>query len=157
MSNKKIFGRNVDDWVDEYALSHQNGVNQICHTIGIPAIVIGLLLMPLGFIWLWCLYAGGILFVSGWIFQLSDMHSKANRLNSLKTGGSFSSAFGGGLEKSKSNQTAMPTPNTFLVINSNTSRPAISFLYFLNCRWLASPPVIKYPIKSFDFLSVQFI
>ena len=69
MGNKQIFGRDVDKWIDEYALSHQNRLNQFCHTIGIPSIVIGLLLLPIGFFWLWCLYAGVALFVIGWVFQ----------------------------------------------------------------------------------------
>lgn len=86
-------------------------------------------------------------------FNLSDMHSKANHLNFLKTGDSFSLAFGGGLENLRNKQTAMPgsietRPNTFSVIDSNVSRLATEHFYFLNCRWLASPPVIKYPIKS---------
>ena len=69
MGNKQIFGRDVDEWIDEYALSHQNRLNQFRHTIGIPSIVIGLLLLPIGFFWLWCLYAGVTLFVLGWVFQ----------------------------------------------------------------------------------------
>ena len=69
MSKKQIFGRNVEEWVDEYSLSHQNGINQICHTIGIPIIITGILLMPFGCIWIWSLYAGIALFVLGWGLQ----------------------------------------------------------------------------------------
>jgi uncharacterized membrane protein YGL010W len=49
-----------EQWVAEYARSHQHPLNQLCHTIGIPLIAIfvrGL--------WPWALG----LFVAGWVLQ----------------------------------------------------------------------------------------
>lgn len=62
----------MEEWVDEYAAAHQNRFNQICHTLGIPMIVVSLVLMPLGalsilpsgFLW-----TGIALFTIGWILQ----------------------------------------------------------------------------------------
>ena len=34
-------GRSWDDWIAQYAGSHQHPVNRVCHTIGIPLIVKG--------------------------------------------------------------------------------------------------------------------
>lgn len=62
-------GRSWDDWVQEYALSHQNHINQLTHTIGIPMIVISIIMIPT------CFFISGAwrvslgLFVIGWIFQ----------------------------------------------------------------------------------------
>ena len=44
--------RSWDDWIAQYSTSHQHPVNRVCHTIGIPLMVLSL-----------------ILFVVGWIFQ----------------------------------------------------------------------------------------
>ena len=58
-----------DQWIAQYALSHQNPVNRVCHTIGIPLIVLSL---PLALVALfdarwWPVPAA--LFAVGWIFQ----------------------------------------------------------------------------------------
>ena len=62
-------GRSNEQWIAQYASSHQHPVNRLCHTIGIPMIVAsgavalaGIAFRPL----LW--WALG-LFVLGWIFQ----------------------------------------------------------------------------------------
>jgi uncharacterized membrane protein YGL010W len=62
-------GRSSEEWVAQYATSHQNPVNRICHTFGIPLIVVslGAGVAALFFHWLW-VYAAG-LFVFGWILQ----------------------------------------------------------------------------------------
>ena len=61
--------RSWQDWLTQYAASHQHPINRICHTIGIPLVVSSLTLSPL--FWLapplWSLPVG--LFVVGWIFQ----------------------------------------------------------------------------------------
>ena len=50
-------------WVENYKHKHQHPLNRLCHTIGIPLIVISL---PLFFFkWRWALG----LFVIGWTFQ----------------------------------------------------------------------------------------
>lgn len=52
-----------------YATSHQHPVNRLCHTLGIPLIVLSLLLFGVsvfvGGLWPWAL----ALFVVGWAFQ----------------------------------------------------------------------------------------
>ncbi len=58
-----------DDWIDEYGESHQNPINRVCHTIGIPMIVISLLALPLAFVDKRFLMLSGALFVIGWVFQ----------------------------------------------------------------------------------------
>jgi uncharacterized membrane protein YGL010W len=61
--------RTNEQWVAQYAGSHQHPVNRICHTLGIPAILLSVLLF-LGAIfihrlWIYAL----VLFVAGWTFQ----------------------------------------------------------------------------------------
>lgn len=62
-------GKSWDDWIEEYSESHQNRINQITHTIGIPMIALSVLMVPACFIFsgLWRVAVG--LFVIGWIFQ----------------------------------------------------------------------------------------
>jgi uncharacterized membrane protein YGL010W len=61
--------RSWDDWIGEYAKSHQHPVNRLCHTIGIPMIALSIILFAA------CLFAPRLwvaallLFVVGWIFQ----------------------------------------------------------------------------------------
>jgi len=62
-------GRSWDEWIAQYATSHQHPVNRVCHTIGIPLIASSLVLCVVA-IWvagLWKLALG--LFVAGWVFQ----------------------------------------------------------------------------------------
>jgi uncharacterized membrane protein YGL010W len=62
-------GKSWDEWIDEYAENHQNRINRLTHTVGIPMIAISLLLVPVSF------FVGGFwrvalaLFVFGWILQ----------------------------------------------------------------------------------------
>jgi len=39
-----LAGKTWDEWIAQYAKSHQHPVNKICHTIGIPLIAAGFLL-----------------------------------------------------------------------------------------------------------------
>jgi len=61
--------RSWDDWIREYAESHQNPINRRCHTIGIPMIALSIALflvaIPLHPLWPVAL----ALFVVGWVFQ----------------------------------------------------------------------------------------
>ena len=61
--------RTSDEWIAQYATSHQHPVNRLCHTLGIPLIVIslGLFAASLGVagLWKWAL----TLFIVGWVFQ----------------------------------------------------------------------------------------
>ena len=58
-----------NEWIAEYSKSHQNPINRICHTIGIPMIVLSLLMLVAALfvsgLWKWAI----ILFSLGWIFQ----------------------------------------------------------------------------------------
>jgi uncharacterized membrane protein YGL010W len=62
--------RGWDDWIQEYARSHQHPANRFCHTIGIPMIALSAPLFVVA------IFARGLwplplaLFVIGWIFQL---------------------------------------------------------------------------------------
>jgi len=62
-------GRTWDEWIAQYATSHQHPVNRACHTIGIPLIALSIplfvvALMVPGF---WKIPLA--LFVVGWVFQ----------------------------------------------------------------------------------------
>lgn len=61
--------RTSDQWIAQYSTSHQHPVNRLCHTIGIPLIVLSLplFLASLFVHGLWPLPVA--LFVVGWIFQ----------------------------------------------------------------------------------------
>jgi uncharacterized membrane protein YGL010W len=64
-----FFGKSWNEWISQYSSSHQNRVNRLCHTIGIPMILLSLL-MFVGALFvprLWMLATA--LFVVGWIFQ----------------------------------------------------------------------------------------
>src|ERR1700741_1565269 len=77
----------VDTWIDRYETSHQNPVNRVFHSFGIPMIAVSIplfLIAPLirGF---WKLPLS--LFTAGWVFQVLGHIIEGNRPNSSKTGG----------------------------------------------------------------------
>jgi len=61
--------RTSDEWVAQYATSHQHPVNRLCHTLGIPLIVVSLAMFAVSIVvaglWKWAL----ALFVLVWVFQ----------------------------------------------------------------------------------------
>jgi uncharacterized membrane protein YGL010W len=60
--------RSWNDWIAEYAESHQHPANRFCHTIGIPMIALSILLLPFGLAGgFWALPVG--LFLIGWGLQ----------------------------------------------------------------------------------------
>lgn len=61
--------RSWDDWVAQYATSHQHPVNRFCHTLGIPLIVIAIALFVLSLVVPGLWIAATALFIVGWIFQ----------------------------------------------------------------------------------------
>jgi uncharacterized membrane protein YGL010W len=64
-----FFGKSWDVWVADYARSHQNPANRFCHTIGIPLVVLGIVLL-LAAPFVSDLWPGALgLFIVGWIFQ----------------------------------------------------------------------------------------
>ena len=62
-------GKSWDEWVAQYSTSHQHPINRLCHTLGIPLIVISLLLAPVAFAVAGFWPVPVALFVIGWIFQ----------------------------------------------------------------------------------------
>ena len=62
-------GRTNEQWVAQYASSHQHPVNRACHTFGIPLIVVSLALgiaaIGVHGLWKWAL----ALFLVGWTLQ----------------------------------------------------------------------------------------
>ncbi len=64
-----IGGRTSEEWISQYSRSHQHPVNRLCHTFGIPTILVSLPFVLAGFFYrrLWIIAA--VLFVLGWILQ----------------------------------------------------------------------------------------
>lgn len=62
-------GRSWDEWIDEYAKSHEHPINRLTHSFGIPMIAVSILMIP------FCFFVSGLwmaalaLFVIGWILQ----------------------------------------------------------------------------------------
>ena len=69
MIHTMLGGRSNEQWIAQYASSHQHPVNRMCHTFGIPLIIISLAIFIasifLHFLWPYAL----ALFVIGWILQ----------------------------------------------------------------------------------------
>ncbi|NUQ21454.1 MAG: DUF962 domain-containing protein [Gemmatimonadaceae bacterium] len=61
--------RSSEEWVAQYATSHQHPINRFCHTVGIPMIALSVILFVVS-IWVAGLWKTALaLFVVGWIFQ----------------------------------------------------------------------------------------
>jgi uncharacterized membrane protein YGL010W len=64
-------GKTPDEWIAQYAQSHQHPINRLCHTIGIPLIAVSLPLFVAAF------FAQGLwpvpvaMFVIGWALQFA--------------------------------------------------------------------------------------
>jgi uncharacterized membrane protein YGL010W len=63
--------RTMDEWLAQYSQSHQNPVNRICHTVGIPLIVLSLPLFVATIWWKHFWIVPVALFVLGWGFQFA--------------------------------------------------------------------------------------
>jgi uncharacterized membrane protein YGL010W len=63
--------RTNEQWIAQYASSHQHPVNRVCHTLGIPTILLSFavfvasIFIHIHRLWLYAL----ALFILGWIFQ----------------------------------------------------------------------------------------
>ena len=68
-SQRMLGNRTSEQWIAQYATSHQHPVNRFCHTFGIPLILVSVAVFITSFfvhrLWLY----GLSLFVIGWIFQ----------------------------------------------------------------------------------------
>jgi uncharacterized membrane protein YGL010W len=64
-----LAGRTREQWIAQYATSHQNRINRACHTLGIPIILLSLLVFAASILRhrLWPYGLG--LFGMGWILQ----------------------------------------------------------------------------------------
>lgn len=62
-------GKTSQEWIAQYALSHQHPINQLCHTIGIPLIAVSVaLFLAAPFVTnLW--WVALALFIIGWVLQ----------------------------------------------------------------------------------------
>lgn len=56
-------------WIEEYSQSHTHPVNKRCHVVGIPAIVLSLLWVPIALIGHFSLWPSAVLFIGGWVLQ----------------------------------------------------------------------------------------
>ena len=62
-------GRSSEQWIAQYGSSHRHPVNCVCHTLGIPIILLSVPLFIAGIfshrLWIYAV----ALFLAGWIFQ----------------------------------------------------------------------------------------
>ena len=63
--------RSNEEWIAQYASSHQHPVNRACHTLGIPTIIASLALAVAGIFAHRLLPWAAALFVLGWILQFT--------------------------------------------------------------------------------------
>jgi len=68
--------RTSEQWIAQYVSGHQNPVNRVCHTLGIPMIAVSLFVAAAGFIWpshfimnFGLKQIGLGMFIIGWILQ----------------------------------------------------------------------------------------
>lgn len=62
-------GRSREHWISQYESSHQHPVNRLCHSFGIPTIVVSMLIF-LASIFVHSLWPYALaLFIGGWILQ----------------------------------------------------------------------------------------
>lgn|SRR5688572_12138768 len=61
--------RTPEEWLAQYAASHQHPVNRACHTFGIPLVASSLVLGVVSIFQPALLVPAGSLFVVGWILQ----------------------------------------------------------------------------------------
>ena len=64
-----FFNKSWDEWIAQYATSHQHPANRFCHTIGIPLIAASIPIFVISIFVedLWKVSAA--MFIVGWIFQ----------------------------------------------------------------------------------------
>jgi uncharacterized membrane protein YGL010W len=65
----RLGNRSMEDWVAQYAQSHQNRFNRLCHTVGIPLIAVSVVLLLISLFVPGVWRIGLTLFVIGWVFQ----------------------------------------------------------------------------------------
>jgi uncharacterized membrane protein YGL010W len=61
--------RTDEQWIAQYSTSHQHPINRVCHTLGIPAILVSLALF-FASLFIHRLWPEALaLFLAGWAFQ----------------------------------------------------------------------------------------
>ena len=64
-----LAGKSWEEWIQQYALSHQHPANRFCHTLGIPLIAVSLPLFVVAvFVPGWWVVPLAM-FVAGWVLQ----------------------------------------------------------------------------------------
>ena len=66
-----LAGKTWDEWISQYAQSHQHPVNRICHTIGIPLIAVSIPFFVLGLVSRSLLMLAVTMFITGWVLQFA--------------------------------------------------------------------------------------
>jgi len=61
--------RSSEQWIAQYATSHQHPVNRLCHTVGIPLIVISIGWFIVAWLVSELLWVAATLFLAGWVLQ----------------------------------------------------------------------------------------
>jgi uncharacterized membrane protein YGL010W len=61
--------RSHDEWLAQYEQSHQHPANRLCHSIGIPLIVLSVLTAVFALFVHPLAWVAGALFVAGWALQ----------------------------------------------------------------------------------------
>lgn len=69
MEVKLLGERSSEEWVAQYATSHQHPVNRLCHTCGIPLIVIAIAWLIVAWLTSAPLWLPVTLFIAGWALQ----------------------------------------------------------------------------------------
>ena len=64
-----LAGKTWDEWIAQYAQSHQHPVNRLCHTIGIPLITASIPFFVLGLISRGLFLVAVTMFIVGWVLQ----------------------------------------------------------------------------------------
>ncbi len=68
--NSIMFGdKSADEWMQQYAQSHQHPVNRFCHTLGIPLITLSIVLFVVAVAAPWLAGVALALFGLGWLLQ----------------------------------------------------------------------------------------
>jgi len=62
-------GRTSEQWIAQYATSHQHPVNRLCHTLGIPLIVISIVWLAIAWFASLPMWMPVTVFVIGWVLQ----------------------------------------------------------------------------------------
>jgi len=62
-------GRTNEQWVAQYSSSHRHPVNRLCHTLGIPTILLSLPVFAASIFFHRLWPYGVALFLIGWVFQ----------------------------------------------------------------------------------------